>query len=128
MWGGLPAEQGDLGLELLPVCKVALPPRGDPGAQAAFALQNALLSPAQSTPARCGGSTCLGTVGRAQIPERPNPGSAWVGGCSVQLQDSFPSGGPRRSAGIHLGPGEGSCFCPIAPPGRMGCGNFEWVG
>lgn len=48
VWGGLPEEQGDLGLELLPVCKVALPPRGHPGAQAAFALQTLccrLLSP-----------------------------------------------------------------------------------
>lgn len=30
-------------------------------------------SSTQPTPARCGGSTCLGVVGRTQVPKCPNP-------------------------------------------------------
>lgn len=97
------------------------PQGGPPIPGWAFVLQSPLLSPAQPTPARCGGSICSGAVGRTQMPERPNPGSVCGGGCSRRCRTAFMLGG-------HEAWEEGSHFCPVAPPGRMGWGNFGWVG
>lgn len=117
---------GDPGprLEMLPVCKGARPPQGHLEAQAGpdhprpgLCPPEPFPSPAQPTPAKCGGSTCLGAVSRAQIPECPNPGSVWGGGCSVRLQDGFHSGGLRRGTS---GPGGRGPIYALEPPWQDG--------
>lgn len=113
---------------MLPVCKGARPPRAHLEAQAGpdhprlgLCPPESLSSPAQPTPAKCAGSTCLGAVGRAQIPECPNPGSVWGEGCSVRLQDGFHPGGLRRGTSGPGGRGPMSALEAPPPPGRMGC-------
>lgn len=71
-WGRRPGTkaEGVAGLQ------GGLPTLARPGLTApgrAFTLHSLCCGSAQPTPVRCGGTTCLGAMGRAQIPEHPNP-------------------------------------------------------
>lgn len=65
--------------------------------------QRLCYSSTQPTPARCGGSTCLGVVGRTLVPECPRPQSTERGHLQGNGSEPLISGHKELLRGAWLG-------------------------